>query len=144
MLPEERQNQKNSKPPFLKNSGNDDKSGKKGPKFSIYWIYAAIAVILLGFQYFNTGSDALKTDKKSFLEQMYKTGDAEKIYQVRNKLLVRVFIKQEALSKDYYQAKFKNARITGNKAGPHFEFKVTSWDSWDKEMDDYQKLNSLL
>jgi cell division protease FtsH len=26
----------------------DDKPGRKGPKFSIYWIYGIIAVVLIG------------------------------------------------------------------------------------------------
>ncbi|MCU0334783.1 MAG: ATP-dependent zinc metalloprotease FtsH [Chitinophagaceae bacterium] len=143
MLPEEKQNSNQNKPPFLRNSGGEEKGGKKGPRFSLYWIYAAIVVILLGFNYFNSGSDALKTDKKSFLEEMYKPGDVEKVFQVRNKLLVQIYIKPASLEKPYYKGKFKNAYAVANKKGPHFEFKVTSWDAWDKELGDFRTANNL-
>ncbi len=145
MLPEERQQKNNpNRPPFQRNDDNEEKPGRRGPRFSIYWIYAAIAIILLGAQYFNSGSDAIKTDKKSFLEQMYKTGDVDHILELRNKLLVRVYIKPDSLKKAYYATKFKDAFSKGNNtAGPHFEFKVTDWTSWNTELTKFQQDNNL-
>ncbi len=141
MLPEERDRQENkNKNPFQK---NEEKPKGRGPRFSIYWIYAIIAAVLLGAQYFNSSSDALKTDKKSFMEQMYQPGDVDKIQEVRNKLLVRVFIKQDSLSKDYYKQKFKDAFTVGNNKGPHFEFKVTDWESWNTELKQFQTEHHL-
>jgi cell division protease FtsH len=40
---------------FRPNLSGDDKGSKKGPKFSIYWVYAIIAVILLSNLVFNVG-----------------------------------------------------------------------------------------
>jgi AFG3 family protein len=142
MLPEEKQDQENkgSNNPFQR---KDDKGKSRGPRFSIYWIYAIIAAVLLGAQYFNSGSDALKTDKKSFLEQMYKSGDVEKIQEVRNKLLVRVFIKPDSLQKDYYKQQFKDAFTVKNNKGPHFEFKITDWESWNTDLKQYRETNNL-
>ena len=38
-------------PGLNRSSGNgDDKSQRKGPKFSIYWIYALVALFLIGYQ----------------------------------------------------------------------------------------------
>jgi AFG3 family protein len=143
MLPEERQqqdNKNNSNNPFQR---NDEKPKGKGPRFSIYWIYAVIAAVLLGAQYFNSSSDALKTDKKSFLEQMYQQGDVEKIQEVRNKLLVRVFVKPDSLRKDLYRQKFKDAFTAQNSKGPHFEFKVTDWESWNADLKEFQQSHNL-
>jgi cell division protease FtsH len=143
MLPEEKQNSNRNKPSFLRNNNGDEKGGRKGPRFSLYWIYAVIVIILLAFQYFNTGSDALKTDSKTFLEEMYKPGDVEKVFQVRNKLLVQIYIKPDALEKPYYKAKFRSSYAVINKKGPHFEFKVTSWDAWNDELKEFRKANNL-
>jgi cell division protease FtsH len=144
MLPEERQkNKSTNKPPFLKNQGGQEKPGKRGPRFSIYWIYAAIAIILLGYQYFPSRSNALKTDQKSFLEQMYKTDDVDHITSVRNKMLVRVYIKAASLEKEFYKNKFKEAYAVRNKNGPHFEFKVTDWNSFNDELEKYRNNNNL-
>ncbi len=41
--------------------GEEPGQPKKGPRFSIYWIYAIIIAVLLGANYFNSGSDILKT-----------------------------------------------------------------------------------
>jgi cell division protease FtsH len=106
-------------------------------------VYAAIAVVLLGAQYFSTGSSALKTNKKTFLEQMYKGGDVSKLVDVRNKMLVRVYIKPDSLQKAYYQAKFKEARTVANPDGPHFEFNITGWDSWNEELSKFATTHSL-
>jgi cell division protease FtsH len=142
MLPEERQQQdrNNSNNPFQR---NEEKPKGRGPRFSIYWIYAVIAAVLLGAQYLNGGSDAIKTDKKSFLEDMYAKGDVEKIQEVRNKLLVRVFINPGSLQKDYYQQKFKDAFTVKNPKGPHFEFKVTDWESWNSDLKEFQAAHNL-
>lgn len=143
MLPEEKQQDSQNKAPFQRTGGDNNKPGKRGPRFSIYWVYAAIAVVLLGAQYFSTGSSALKTNKKTFLEQMYKGGDVSKLVDVRNKMLVRVYIKPDSLQKAYYQAKFKEARTVANPDGPHFEFNITGWDSWNEELSKFATTHSL-
>jgi cell division protease FtsH len=142
MLPEEKQNNQN-RPPFQRNQGGDEKPGRRGPRFSIYWIYAAIAVVLLGAQYFNTGSSAIETNSKTFLEQMYKSGDVAKVVNIRNKMLVRVYIKPDSLKKAYYVNKFKEARTVANPTGPHFEFSITGWDSWNEQVAKFETSNSI-
>jgi cell division protease FtsH len=55
-----------------------------------------------------------------------------------------VYIKPDSLnSKPYYQQKFKDAMTKRNEAGPHFEFKVTDWNSWNTELNEYQQNNDL-
>jgi AFG3 family protein len=144
MLPEEKQqqdNQNNKNNPFQRPAGGDGKP--RAPKFSIYWIYAVIAIILIGTQYMRPGSDAIKTNKKDFLEEMYAKADVSKIAEVRNKMLVRVYIKTESLKKPYYTEKFKAAATKQNEAGPHFEFKITDWNSWNTELQQFQVTNNL-
>jgi AFG3 family protein len=143
MLPEEKQQQENqnSKNPFQRPAGGDGKP--RPPRFSIYWIYAIIAIVLIGTQYLRPGSDALKTTKKDFMEEMYAKGDVSKIVEVRNKLLVRVYIKPESLKKPYYTEQFKTVSARQNEAGPHFEFKVTDWNSWNSELKEFQQTKEL-
>jgi len=144
MLPEEKQqqdNQNNKNNAFQRPAGGDGKP--RAPKFSIYWIYAIIAIILIGTQYMRPGSDAIKTNKKDFMEEMYAKGDVSKIAEVRNKMLVRVYIKTESLKKPYYTEKFKAVATKQNPAGPHFEFKITDWTSWNKEIQDFQVAKNL-
>lgn len=143
MLPEEKQqdNQNKRSNPFQRIPGSDGKP--KPPRFSIYWVYAIIVLVLIGTNYFKPGSDALKTSKKDFLEEMYAKGDVARIVEVRNKLLVRVYIKSAALGKSFYAEKFKASNARQNDLGPHFEFKVTDWNSWNSELKEFQKAKEL-
>ncbi|HSK12406.1 MAG TPA: ATP-dependent zinc metalloprotease FtsH [Phnomibacter sp.] len=146
MLPEEKQQQEDQNKrfdPFKRPQSGGDGNKPRPPRFSIYWIYAIIALVLLGTQYLRPGSDALKTNKKDFMEEMYAKGDVSKIVEVRNKLLVRVYIKSQSLQKPYYVEKFKNAASRQNEAGPHFEFKVTDWNSWNTELKEFQQTQQL-
>ncbi|HSU51617.1 MAG TPA: ATP-dependent zinc metalloprotease FtsH [Segetibacter sp.] len=108
----------------------DDKNGRKGPRFSIYWIYAIIAVVLIAANLFNMSPDAVRTNELEFRQQMLAKGDVEKLDLIKNKELVRVYIKNESLSKPFYQNKLKRASTSINK-GPHFEFTVTDWESFN-------------
>lgn len=110
--------------------GGDDKSPRKGPRFSIYWIYALIAVVLIGANFFNMSPDALKTTELEFRQEMLAKGDVEKLDLIKNKELVRVHIKKEALEKPFYASKIKRPTNAVAK-GPHFQFTVTDWESFN-------------
>ncbi|MES2772744.1 MAG: ATP-dependent zinc metalloprotease FtsH [Bacteroidota bacterium] len=144
MLPEEQQrDDKNRRNPLNRN--NDDKNPRKGSKFSIYWIYAIIAAVLIGMQVFKSDNDLKNIDEKTFKEEMYAKGDVDKITKVNNKRIVRVYIKQDSLAKAYYQSKLKDKPTLlekGNKA-PQFEFGVTDWEGFSKSLDDFRKERQL-
>ena len=110
-------------------SGSDDKPQKKGPKFSIYWIYAIIAIVLISANLINMSPDAQKTTELDFRKNMLAAGDVEKLDLIKNKELVRVFIKADSLFKPAY-AKIKRPS-EGTSKGPHFEFTVTDWESFN-------------
>lgn len=105
----------------------EDRPSKRGPKFSIYWIYAIIAAVLIGANWFNMNPDAVKTTELDFRKEMLAKGDVEKLDLIENKKLVRVYIKDESLGKPFYTSKLKQP-ITNK--GPHFEFSVTDWESF--------------
>jgi len=112
---------------------------KKGPKFSIYWVWAIIFAVLVGFQIFGTftpDAQQLKSEL-DFRRDMLEKGDVEKLLLVTNKNLVRVYIKPDSLQKPYYKSKL-NKRWPGTKStGPHFEFSVTKADEFEKKMSTY-------
>ncbi len=116
--------------PGMPNGNGDEKSSRKGPKFSIYWIYAIIAVVLIGANFFNMTPDAVKTTELDFRQKMLAAGDVEKLDLVKNKDMVRVYIKKESLSKPFYEKKIKKTS-NGVANGPHFEFIVTGWESFN-------------
>lgn len=101
---------------------------KKGPKFTIYWIYAIIAIVLLSMQFFRMPPDLAPTSQQEYFDQMLIPGDVQKIEIVKNKERVRVYIKPERLSKDFYVTKFKKdlSKEKGKVQNvPLFEFELT-------------------
>jgi cell division protease FtsH len=114
-------------------SGNQDKGegSRKGPKFSIYWIYAIIAAVLLSAQFMKFAPDLTKTTEQEFKQFMLAKGDVEKLDLIKNKDRVRVYINPDSLSKEFYVKKFKTVLAKDKVKGvPLFEFQVTDWKSF--------------
>ena len=99
---EQRSGDRNNR--FKRDDGN---SPRKAPKFNIYWVWAIIFAILVGFQLFGDFvPDARRIDSwKEFREDMLAKGDVAKLAIVTNKNIVRVYIKKDSLSKPYYKEK---------------------------------------
>ncbi len=99
---------------------------KKGPRFNIYWVWAAIAVILIGFNIFNGKftPSAVETTQQEFYQMLAK-GDVENFDVISNKDLVRVYIKRDSLSKDYIKAKLAKKTEPVSEKGPHFQFTIS-------------------
>jgi AFG3 family protein len=126
--------------PELPGRSGDDRNSKKPPRFSIYWIYALIAVILIGYQFMHfNGVDSTSTTLQEFQKNMLAQGDVEKLELVKNKELVRVYIKDDSLKKSFYQGKFKRNVSSSTETGPQFEFQVTDWESYNNSMAQFYK-----
>src|SRR6185312_12720358 len=136
-----KQNDKNNFPRF-RPRGDDDSNNnqRKGPKFSIYWIWGIIAAVLIGFNLFGSFSpDAHQINELDFRKDMLTNGDVDKIDLISNKNLVRVYIKQDSLNKRYYDKFKKSSSWPGgfSKEGPQFEFRVTDVKDYEKMLRDY-------
>ncbi len=121
-------------------SGDDKDAQRKGPRFSIYWVYAIIFAVLIGFQFFGGPftSNMAKTTPNDF-KQMVKADDVQKYVIVSNRNVVRVFLKRESLPK--YQEALKNgASGKVNDEGPQMFFKITGED-FQKDMREFYDKN---
>lgn len=104
------------------NSNNNKPGSPKKPRFgfNLYWIYAIIAIVLIGIQLFSTfggGTEKIKDDTQ--LTEYIRKGEIQKIVLINNKS-AEIFIKDSAINanpdfKDVAKGSFGNA----NK-GPHF------------------------
>lgn len=129
---ESRQNDRN----FPRLRPRDDGGQRKGPKFNIYWVWAIIFAVLVGFQLFGSFAPDAKTITDLEFYKMLDKGDVEKLNTVTNKNTVRVFIKKDRLDQ-YKDQLSKNNWASGGEKGPHFEFKVIKADDFNKELNAY-------
>ncbi|MCG7857385.1 ATP-dependent zinc metalloprotease FtsH [Flavihumibacter sp.] len=115
---------------------------RKGPKFNIYWIWGALAVILLGFNLFSTFTpEAKRINFDIFKMEMLSKGDVEKIVLISNKNLVRVFIKKDSLKKDYYTSKLPKNYNAATDKGPQFEFTIAKPEIFTDDLRDFYTKN---
>ena len=120
--------------------GGDDNTPKKGPKFNIYWVWAVIAIILLGYNFLGTGftPDARHLDSElEFRNDMLEKGDVARLVLVTNKNLVRVYIKKDSLDKAFYKDLLGKSYQVVKTEGPQFEFQVTKIDDFEKRMSEF-------
>jgi cell division protease FtsH len=111
---------------------NRDSQGKNGKKprnkFSIYWIYALVALIFIGIQYINFGTEP-KDIEWNDIRRMVANQDIAKLVVINNKY-AEVFIKPEKIKEDTLYKDFKNPRMGGETAtGPHFKYKFLTVDA---------------
>jgi AFG3 family protein len=113
-------------------SNNDGESPRKGPKFSIYWVYAIIFAVLIGFQFFGPFSTSLEKTNFENFKQMVAQGDVSKYIIVDNRDIVRVYLKPEAIQKYASTSKTKFTQ-----EGPHYYFRISANEDVRKELNDY-------
>lgn len=126
------QEQPNKNPrPGNRPPSDDPNQPKKGPKFSIYWVYAIIIAMLIGMQVFSPFSSSMKEISQDQFGDMMKQGDVEKYLVVSNKNKVRVTLKQSSLAR--YEKELKE-NGGYSKEGPHMVFSIVSGDSFQDDM----------
>lgn len=104
------------------NNPNNNKPGSpKKPKFAfnLYWIYAIIAIVLIGIQLFSTfGSSIKKINDDQELKNLIVNNDVAKIIVVNDKA-AEIYIKESLLDQDRFKDVSKGSFGNSNK-GPHY------------------------
>lgn len=122
--------------------GGDDpnQAPRKGPRFSIYWIYAIIFAILIGLQLFSPFSrNMAKTNELDF-KNMVAAGDVAKYTIIDNRKKVKVYLTKTGLDKHADDIKKSvNGKVADD--GPQMYFTITSGDTFKKGIDDFYKEN---
>lgn len=137
------QDERNQRFNFQDNKGGGD-GQRKTPRFNIYWIYGLIALTLLGAQFMRFSPDLVRVSEQEFKQQMLVAGDVEKLDLVKNKDLVRIYVKPDALGKEFYVKKFGKVLPREKVKGmPLFEFNVTDWRSFKEDLREFYKANNL-
>ncbi len=111
-------------------------NGGNKPSFNFYWIYAVIAVVLIGLTLMDWGTNMKKITEKEFETQLLDSNAVEKIV-VMDKSLVEVYLNEEGKKLSFYEKnkpKAENSVLGGPKKGPHFYFKLLSPENFDAKL----------
>ena len=119
-------------------TGDENNTPRKGPRFSIYWIYAIIFAVLIGFQIYSPFSSSTAKTTPNEFKQMILQNDVDKYTVISNRSIVRVYLKPSSIDK--YQSRLKkglNGKVSTD--GPHFFLKYSG--DFEKQMADFYVQN---
>ncbi|WP_396633690.1 ATP-dependent zinc metalloprotease FtsH [Maribacter sp. R86514] len=122
----------------------ENKTNPKKPKFSSWWIYGLVAVLLIGFQLFN--SDDLASSQKtttSELQQYLRNGDVSKILIITNTNQAKVFLTDEAIAKEVHKDVNEKSFLPSSGNVPQYTLDYGDLQIFQNEIADIKKENNL-
>ncbi|WP_299801117.1 ATP-dependent zinc metalloprotease FtsH [uncultured Maribacter sp.] len=122
----------------------ENKTNPKKPKFSSWWIYGLVAVLLIGFQLFNS-DDLANTNKTttSELQQYLRNGDVKKILIITNTNQAKVFLKDEAIAKDVHKDLNEKSFLPSSGNLPQYTLDYGDLQIFQNEITEIKKENNL-
>ena len=129
--------QNQNKNPRKDEDKKPEDNGKK-PKFNLYWIYGAIAVVFIAIQIFGSGNKPLEINRQKFEREMLSNRDVEKI-EVVNREVARIYIKQDRLHLPRYEELFDRGFASASRSGPHYYFTIGSVELFEQRLSESQE-----
>ncbi|RME94090.1 MAG: ATP-dependent metallopeptidase FtsH/Yme1/Tma family protein, partial [Bacteroidetes bacterium] len=122
------------------NQGNNSNEGG-GPKFSSYWIYAIIAVFLLGLNIYTMSESSREPISYDRLEEMIADRAIEKIVVVTNLKQAQIYLKEEKLGEERY----RDAAAQGSfsKDRYHYRMEIGSPEQFREDLKDIQEVQGI-
>jgi cell division protease FtsH len=115
---------------------NDKKNIKdKKPKFSPYWIYGILIALFLGFQLFNSGDyqDGNITTPSEFFKFL-EDGDVERVDIVKNTRVAKVYLTNDALTKEIHKNSKPQTFIPSATKLPNYRFEFGDLQNFENEL----------
>jgi AFG3 family protein len=143
------QDKTNRRFPNINNSGAN--GNKKGPKFSLNWVWAIIAILILGYQFFlGSGNRTSKMSTYQFFTAL-KNNEVASYKIIKNKTYVKVTIKKEFFASPKYNSKDKDSLklpTDWNKniipEGPHFQVAYGTLEEFEKSLKEAKAMNPAI
>ncbi|WP_425237973.1 ATP-dependent zinc metalloprotease FtsH [Ulvibacterium sp.] len=122
----------------------ESNTNPKKPRFSSWWIYGLIAVLLIGFQFFGSGNlSSTKKTTTSELQEYLRNGDIEKILIITNTRQAKVFLTNEALQKDVHKDVKDQPFALSPSASPQYVLDYGDLQNFENEIKDLKTENNL-
>ncbi len=124
----------------LNQGNNPENNGEKGDgrkpfRFNIYWLYALIAAVLIGFNLFKgITPTTVETTQTVFEDSMLMKGYVKELKVIRNKGEVRVTLKPEAFNDPAIAKKFSAKSKLNKNVGPHLYFSIADGKSFSERI----------
>lgn len=122
----------------------DNNTSSNKPRFSSWWIYGLIAILLIGFQFFGSGNfTSTKKTTTSELQEYLRNGDISKILIITNTRQAKVFLTDEALQKDVHKDVAEKPMIIATGTIPQYVLDYGDLQNFENEIKNIKKENNL-
>lgn len=119
---------------------DSNKNKSNIPKFNFYWVYGAIFVLLIGFQFFNSGDLSTRNISTNKFSEILQSNDIKEIVIV-NRTTAQLYLTDEALKKEAYK-KFKKNSIF-NQGGATFSYDIGDLQNFENQLSEAKTKFSL-
>ncbi|MBT8297977.1 MAG: ATP-dependent zinc metalloprotease FtsH [Maribacter sp.] len=122
----------------------DNNTTPKKPKFSSWWIYGLIAILLIGFNFIG-GSNFANTKKSttSELQEYLRNGDIAKILIITNTDQAKIFLSEEALLKEVHKEVSDKPFLPSTGAIPQYVVDYGDLQIFQNEITEIKKAENL-
>ncbi|MEJ1223798.1 ATP-dependent zinc metalloprotease FtsH [Sediminicola sp. 1XM1-17] len=122
----------------------ENNTSPKKPKFSSWWIYGLIAMLLIGFQFFGSGNfNSTKKTTSSELQEYLRNGDISKILIITNTRQAKVFLTEEAMKKDVHKDVAEKSFALTQGVTPQYILDYGDLQNFENEIKNIKKENNL-
>jgi cell division protease FtsH len=122
----------------------ENNTSPKKPKFSSWWIYGLIAMLLIGFQFFGSSNfNSTKKTTSSELQEYLRNGDISKILIITNTRQAKVFLTEEALNKDVHKDVAEKSFALTQGVTPQYILDYGDLQNFENEIKNIKKENNL-
>lgn len=122
----------------------ENNTSPKKPKFSSWWIYGLIAMLLIGFQFFGSGNfNSTKKTTSSELQEYLRNGDISKILIITNTRQAKVFLTEEAMNKDVHKDVADKSFALTQGVTPQYILDYGDLQNFENEIKNIKKENNL-
>ena len=106
--------------------------GKGGrPNYQLYFILALVGMVIL-VTMVNRASSTITITPRKFKEMML-SNDVREVVLIKNRDLVEVTLKEEALKNEKYKRELEDRGPFSLNNGPHYSFQIPSVETFDRE-----------
>jgi len=120
---------------------SDSKNNKKNmPKFNFYWVYGAIFVLLIAFQFLNSGDVSSRNISSNKFSEILRSNDIKEIVIV-NRSNAQIYLTDKALDTDAYK-KYKKTNVFNQKT-PVFSYDFGDLQNFENQLTEARKTYNL-
>ena len=125
----------------MNNTNKDNKTNMPKFKFSSYWIYGAIFIAIIAFQFLNSGDLASKSISKNKFDEILNDNDIQKI-TVLNKDVAQIYLTKEALEKEKHKKYTTSAFY--RPGSPVYEYNFGDQQNFENQVYKAKEDNNLI